>query len=148
MHPGAMRPPALTDSRHAGQDVLVDAATGTPFPAAWATPWSNLTDTRSNRPKTCSTCSPVSASAGSLMGVALVGAPEERERVRARLGDAIDVAGEFATLAEAHAAEMDVDALLVAPDRPSENRALVEPLTAREIQVMERQALRRGLIAL
>ena len=33
MNPGAMRPPALTAS-HAGEDVLVDAATGTPFPAA------------------------------------------------------------------------------------------------------------------
>jgi AraC family transcriptional regulator len=34
MNPDAMRPPAVTASRHAGEDVLVDAATGTPFPAA------------------------------------------------------------------------------------------------------------------
>jgi AraC family transcriptional regulator len=34
MNPSALRPTALTASRHAGQDVLVDAATGTPFPAA------------------------------------------------------------------------------------------------------------------
>src|SRR5216683_4020765 len=34
MNPGALRPTALTASRHAGQDVLVDTATGAPFPAA------------------------------------------------------------------------------------------------------------------
>jgi DNA-binding NarL/FixJ family response regulator len=75
------------------------------------------------------------------MRVILVGSERARARLRARLDDSIDVAGECTTLADARAADADVDALLVAPDRPrNDDDALVEPLTVREIQVLERLA--------
>jgi len=74
------------------------------------------------------------------MRVVLVGSDDDRARLRSQLDDSIDVAGEFLTLADLRAADVDVDALLVAPDRPRDDDALVEPLTAREIQVLERLA--------
>jgi two-component system, NarL family, nitrate/nitrite response regulator NarL len=72
------------------------------------------------------------------MRVLLVGPASERARLRAQLDRSIEVTGEFATLAEARAAELDVDALLMAPVRnrspaPEDD---VEPLTSREIQVL------------
>jgi DNA-binding NarL/FixJ family response regulator len=72
------------------------------------------------------------------MRVLLVGPASERARLRAQLDRSIDVAGEFATLAEARAAGLDADALLMAPVRnrspaPEDD---VEPLTSREIQVL------------
>ena len=74
------------------------------------------------------------------MRVLLVGPAPERARLRARLDVSIDVAGEFDTLAEARAADTDADAMLVAPvhDAPADDEdAVEEPLTAREIQVLE-----------
>ena len=80
------------------------------------------------------------------MRVALVGAPQDRERLRARLDDSIEVVAEFATLSAARSAGVAVDAILLPPDRPrrrdsdagatAETLAL-EALTAREIQVLE-----------
>src|SRR6478672_4620183 len=72
------------------------------------------------------------------MRVLLVGPASERARLRAQLDRSIEIAGEFASLAEARAVELDVDALLVAPVRnrspaPEDD---VEPLTSREIQVL------------
>jgi hypothetical protein len=45
--------------------------------------------------------------------VLLVGSPSERARLRARANGAIDVAGEFDSLAAARAADLDSDAILV-----------------------------------
>jgi len=72
------------------------------------------------------------------MRVLLVGPASERARLRAQLDRSIEITGEFASLAEARAVELDVDALLVAPVRnrspaPEDD---VEPLTSREIQVL------------
>jgi DNA-binding NarL/FixJ family response regulator len=90
------------------------------------------------------------------MRVLLVGPASERARVRAQLDRSIDVAGEFATLAEARASQVDADAMLVAPVHGQAGRldalhpldnlddgAAEEPLTSREIQVL--QLLAEGL---
>jgi DNA-binding NarL/FixJ family response regulator len=72
------------------------------------------------------------------MRVLLVGPASERARLRVQLDRSIDVAGEFVTLAEARAAEVDADAMLVAPVRTRSPAPLdeIEPLTSREIQVL------------
>ncbi len=82
-----------------------------------------------------------------LMRVLLVGPASERARLRAQLDPSIEVAGEFASLADARAAEVDADAVLVVPVHESSAASAlngdvddvydVEPLTAREIQVLE-----------
>jgi DNA-binding NarL/FixJ family response regulator len=89
------------------------------------------------------------------MRVLLVGPASERARVRAQLDRSIDVAGEFGTLAEARASGIDADAMLVAPVHRQTGRdpqdpldnlddgAAAEPLTSREIQVL--QLLAEGL---
>ncbi len=84
------------------------------------------------------------------MRVVLVGSDDERARLRSRFNNAIDVVGEFMTLREARTADLDADALVLAPDRsPGVNvinddnerdDELVEPLTPRELEVLERLA--------
>jgi NarL family two-component system response regulator YdfI len=79
------------------------------------------------------------------MRVVLVGTPRDRARLRARLDAAMDVVGEFATLAAAREAGLDFEAILMPPDRPpplddsgdERDETIQEPLTAREIQVLE-----------
>ena len=82
------------------------------------------------------------------MRVLLVGPASERTRLRAQLDPSIDVVGEFASLADARAAEADADAVLVVPvhEPPAGSAAgddvdgdfyYLEPLTAREVQVLE-----------
>ena len=73
------------------------------------------------------------------MRVLLVGPPQDRARLRAQLDGSIEVAGEFATLAAARASESGADAILLAPVRQArdEEEQVPEPLTAREIQVLE-----------
>lgn len=79
------------------------------------------------------------------MRVLLVGSPSERARLRAQLNGSLEIAGEFATLAAARAADRGVDAVLVADDAvraPSasadnEEAGFEEPLTSREVQVLE-----------
>jgi DNA-binding NarL/FixJ family response regulator len=73
------------------------------------------------------------------MRVVLVGPDDDRARLRSRLDGTIDVAGEFVTVAEARAADLDIDALLLAPDGAYSTHGdpLVEPLTARELEVLE-----------
>jgi DNA-binding NarL/FixJ family response regulator len=70
--------------------------------------------------------------------ILIVGLPGERERLRhAFIATGVDVAGEFATLAEARASALVVDAIVVSPAR--EQRAPDnEPLTPRELEVLER----------
>jgi DNA-binding NarL/FixJ family response regulator len=73
------------------------------------------------------------------MRVALVGTPLDLERLRTRLDESIEVVGEFVSLGEARAAELDVDGFLIAPER-SVPEDLQEPLTARELEVLEQLA--------
>ena len=71
------------------------------------------------------------------MRVILVGPTADRARVRAELvRAAFEVVGEFPTLAAARAASVGADAtVLTASPRP--DSSLEEPLTAREVQVLE-----------
>jgi DNA-binding NarL/FixJ family response regulator len=79
------------------------------------------------------------------MRVLLVGSPSERARLRAQLNGSLEIAGEFATLAAARAADTGVDAVLVAEDAAAapaasagdDEAGFEEPLTSREVQVLE-----------
>lgn len=71
------------------------------------------------------------------MRVVLVGPPARRLRLRAYLPDGIDVAGEASTLSAARALGGNVDAFLLAAAIPVDDEPLVEPLTPREMQVLE-----------
>jgi len=83
------------------------------------------------------------------MRVLLVGSPSDRARLRAELNGSLQIAGEFATLAAARAADVEVDAIVVAenggrsaPDHDHDHgdgdgAGFEEPLTAREVQVLE-----------
>ena len=72
------------------------------------------------------------------MRVILVGSPAARERLRSRMNGLAEVVGEHPTLAAARADAVDADAIVL-PYRNTANDdgALPEPLTAREIQVLE-----------
>jgi DNA-binding NarL/FixJ family response regulator len=74
------------------------------------------------------------------MRVALIGSAVDLERLRTKLDDSIDVVGEFTTMAEARNADVAVDAYLVAPERHRRDDDLHEPLTARELEVLEHLA--------
>jgi DNA-binding NarL/FixJ family response regulator len=77
------------------------------------------------------------------MRVLLVGLPSDRARLRSQLNGSFEIAGEFATLAGARAADVGVDAVIVAEEAGAratlddEERGFEEPLTAREVQVLE-----------
>ncbi len=72
------------------------------------------------------------------MKILLVGPERDRARLRAQLNGSIEVAGEFDTLGAARAAGLRADGILVAPEVRSRDEDLpVEPLTAREVQVLE-----------
>ncbi|HMB79717.1 MAG TPA: response regulator transcription factor [Vicinamibacterales bacterium] len=72
------------------------------------------------------------------MRVLLVGSSSERSRLRSQANGSVDVAGEFDSLAAARASEIDSDAILVAPDAAaSDEEGFDEPLTPREVQVLE-----------
>ena len=68
------------------------------------------------------------------MRVVLVGSPSDRERLRAQMNGSLTVVGEFPSFTSARAARLDADAYLVAP--PDRDGA-PEPLTLREVQVLE-----------
>ena len=85
------------------------------------------------------------------MRVVLVGRAGDRARLRARLaGTNLGIVGEFATIDGARASGIRADAMLLAaedgvPPRPSDGApadvdAFDEPLTPREIEVLERLA--------
>jgi DNA-binding NarL/FixJ family response regulator len=74
------------------------------------------------------------------MRVVLVGTPAAFEKLRAQLDDSIDVVGEFATLVEARHGDVHVDAYIVAPEERLGDEDLREPLTARELEVLEQLA--------
>ena len=72
------------------------------------------------------------------MRVAIVGSREARAELRARLAAAsIDVVAEYPTLSDARAADLDVDGIVVAPGRPTPDDTPPEPLTPRELEVLE-----------
>ena len=83
------------------------------------------------------------------MRAILVGLPRDRARLRSRLEPSVEIVGEFPTTAAARASELDADGIILAADEsePSRGRPLkaaanddarlVEPLTRREIQVLE-----------
>ena len=64
---------------------------------------------------------------------------DANERLRAGLDESIEIVGEFLTLADARHAEPEVDAFVLAPERTADEE-LQEPLTARELQVLEQLA--------
>ncbi|MGB7219152.1 MAG: response regulator transcription factor [Vicinamibacterales bacterium] len=82
------------------------------------------------------------------MRVALIGTPADRARVRGRLEDSsLEIVGEFSTVAEARAAQVEVEAFVLADtshDRPTSQRGrpfeerepAAEPLTPREVDVL------------
>ena len=71
------------------------------------------------------------------MRVILVGPTAERARVRPELvRAAFDVVAEFPTLAAARAVSVDAD-LTVVTASPGPSASLEEPLTVREVQVLE-----------
>lgn len=74
------------------------------------------------------------------MRILLVGSAAERARLRAQLDSHIEIAGEFTSTAAAEESAIDADAILVArlPRRTAPD--LLEPLTAREVQVLELMA--------
>ena len=78
------------------------------------------------------------------MRVILVGSDRARAPRRARADPPLEIVGEFASMSAARASAIDVDALLVAAgddDGPDQDEMpVVEPLTSREIQVLERLA--------
>jgi DNA-binding NarL/FixJ family response regulator len=79
------------------------------------------------------------------MRVLLVGSSSDRARLRSQLNGSVEIAGEFATLAAARAADAGVDAIVLAEDgarsAPArdghDEEEFEEPLTAREVQVLE-----------
>ena len=72
------------------------------------------------------------------MRVLVVGSAAERAALRNRIDGTIDIAGEFATLAAARASDIAADAILLAsPTHDNDEEVLNEPLTPREVQVVE-----------
>jgi two-component system nitrate/nitrite response regulator NarL len=88
--------------------------------------------------------------------VLLVGSSPDRARLRAKLGSAaVEIVAEFSTLAAARAADLDYDGLMIAGESPSNGSSIdgvpsrgsrswpadeeepQEPLTPREVQVLE-----------
>jgi two-component system nitrate/nitrite response regulator NarL len=74
------------------------------------------------------------------MRVIVVGSADERAALRTQINGTMEIAGEFATLAAARASDVDADAILIAShvrDLDDSDEALNEPLTPREVQVVE-----------
>jgi len=71
------------------------------------------------------------------MRVVLVGAPSRRLRLRAELPEGLEVVAEASTLGAARASGGSADAYLIAADADADDDPLVEPLTPRELQVLE-----------
>lgn len=78
-------------------------------------------------------------SAARIRRVALVGSPEACARLRSEFEGTLAIAGAFPDLASARASGLDASAFLVANEREgsSEEPAYAEPLTDREIEVLE-----------
>src|ERR1700694_959237 len=72
------------------------------------------------------------------MRAILVGSTRDRARLRSQLaGASIEIVGEFLTLAAAHAAEIDADAIMLAGVREGhDDEPLAGPLAPREREVL------------
>jgi DNA-binding NarL/FixJ family response regulator len=77
------------------------------------------------------------------MRISIVGSPAARARLRAKLDASIEVVAEYPTLADARAAAIDADGILmaghlpaVAVDATAADDTIDEPLTARELDVL------------
>ena len=67
----------------------------------------------------------------------LVGTASDRARLKAEMNGSLRVVGEFVSLAEARSAAIEADAILIA-NKTTEPRAdFEEPLTPREIEVLD-----------
>ena len=78
------------------------------------------------------------------MQIVLVGTPTERARLRAELnGSGVEIAAEFETLAQARAASIRADGVLLTQGSgfnelaAGEDEWIHQPLTAREVEVLE-----------
>jgi DNA-binding NarL/FixJ family response regulator len=76
------------------------------------------------------------------MRIILVGTPAGRARLRAELDSRFDIVAECDSLAEAGVATSSADAFVFAreitpPDRTDETEWIAEPLTPREVDVLE-----------
>jgi len=74
------------------------------------------------------------------MRVILVGTPRQRQTLRERLDAASEVVAEFDSLAEAQDSAITADAILLPVARPlpaSDDLTAIEPLTPRELEVLE-----------
>ena len=75
------------------------------------------------------------------MRVVLVGSESDRARLRARMNGSMTVVGEFASLASARSSAIDSDAIILAPpdepDSVASGFSRTEPLTPREVEVLE-----------
>ena len=71
------------------------------------------------------------------MRVILVGSPAARERLRFKVIGLADIVGEHPTLASARAADVDADAILLPYRSSAQDPTSGDPLTPREIQVLE-----------
>jgi two-component system, NarL family, response regulator YdfI len=72
------------------------------------------------------------------MRVVIVGPPSARARLAAEVPDGVEVVGEAETIAEARNRALAADAWLVAATEQREpDRGVLEPLTAREIEVLD-----------
>lgn len=71
------------------------------------------------------------------MRVVLIGPPSRRVRLRAELPEGVEVVAEATTLGAARASSGSADAYLIAAAAGADDDPLVEPLTPRELQVLE-----------
>ena len=73
------------------------------------------------------------------MRVLLVGRSVDRARLRAQINGSMEVVGEFDSLAAARASDTRNDAIVVASESAGahDDEAFEEPLTPREVQVLE-----------
>ncbi len=75
------------------------------------------------------------------MRAILVGSAEGRTRLRWQLADnRVDIVGEFATLGDARRAGLDADAIVLAVAPSIDEAPPLEPLTPRELEVLELMA--------
>lgn len=71
------------------------------------------------------------------MRVVIIGPLSRRQRIRALLRDGIEIVGEAGSLSAARSSADAADAYLVASPAGAADEPLVEPLTPREIQIVE-----------
>ena len=72
------------------------------------------------------------------MRLVLVGSPSERDRLRAELdGLGAEIVGEFTSFGAAQASGLAADAIVVASEASADAGNYTEPLTPREVQVLE-----------